>query len=123
MKLEKKTVEVMITMYCSNHHQSRNGACPDCQELVDYAWARLDKCPLKDSKPTCGKCTIHCYQPSMKTKIRSVMKYAGPRIVYKHPILASMYIIKHTRKQKTVHKNINCKTGIRIHEHNDTKNK
>jgi Nitrous oxide-stimulated promoter len=91
---EKKTIEAMVKIYCNAHHKARVGLCADCRGLLDYAMARLDKCPFGAKKPACSKCTIHCYGPSMRSRVTEVMKYAGPRMISKHPVLALMHAIK-----------------------------
>ncbi len=88
---EKKTVSAMIKLYCREVHKSQNLCC-DCQELKDYALLRLDKCPFGYDKPICNKCTIHCFSKEMREKIREVMRFAGPRMITKHPILALFHI-------------------------------
>ncbi|MDP3790205.1 MAG: nitrous oxide-stimulated promoter family protein [Candidatus Omnitrophota bacterium] len=94
MTKEKKTIAIMIKMYCSGHHASEEGLCRECQELLDYAGQRLDRCPFGRKKPACAKCRIHCYSPAMRAKVISIMKYAGPRMILKHPILAVMHGIQ-----------------------------
>jgi len=91
MTREKRTIEAMIKMYCSGHHASEGGLCRECQELLDYAGQRLDKCRFGEKKPACAKCTVHCYSPSMRPMVTAVMKYAGPRMISKHPILALLH--------------------------------
>ena len=85
---EKRTIEVMVTIYCRAHHGAAGELCADCREVLDYAWRRLDRCPFGAEKPTCANCPIHCYKPAMKAKAKSVMRYAGPRMCYRHPLLA-----------------------------------
>ncbi len=92
MVRENKTIEVMIRMYCRSHHSKDDTLCEDCQELLKYAGSRLQECPFGESKPTCAKCPVHCYRPSMRTKITSVMKYSGPRLLSEHPILALRHL-------------------------------
>ena len=86
----------MIGLYCSGHHQpsdqSGQQLCDDCQELLTYANQRLDKCPFGNQKPACSKCTVHCYRSEMQHKVREVMRYAGPRMLGKHPILALLHL-------------------------------
>ena len=88
---ESKTLEAMIEIYCHGCHDSKEGLCSECRELLDYAVQRLQNCPFQENKPTCSKCTIHCYKPDMREKIRAVMKYAGPRMLYRHPILSGVH--------------------------------
>jgi hypothetical protein len=98
IKRESKTVEVMISDYCHDHHFA-DKRCLECAELLDYALERLNKCPFKEGKTTCAKCPVHCYKPDMRQRIRAVMRYAGPRMIYRHPILASFHLIDGRRKK------------------------
>jgi hypothetical protein len=36
---------------------------------------------------------IHCYKPAMREKIKNVMRYSGPRVTFRHPILALFHVI------------------------------
>jgi hypothetical protein len=40
----------------------------------------------------------------MKEKIRAVMRYAGPLMIYRHPILALFHFIDGFRKEAIRHK-------------------
>ncbi len=89
---EKKTVAAMIRIHCRDQHGGRKALCPSCQALLQYAWQRLDKCPFGEGKSTCARCPVHCYQLRMREEIRRVMRYAGPRMLYTHPILAIRHL-------------------------------
>lgn len=93
MEREFKTVGLMIDLYCRGHHGSKDNLCSDCKELLNYVRQRLEKCPFKDNKPKCSKCTVHCYKPDMRKKIKAVMRYAGPRMLYRHPVLAGKHYL------------------------------
>jgi len=95
---ESKTVAVMISDYCHDHHEN-DAPCPECRELINYALKRLKKCPYQEGKTTCVLCPTHCYLPDMREKIRKVMMYVGPRMIYRHPVLALMHIIDGRRKK------------------------
>ena len=106
----------MIAMYCRDRHAAprtrggvgarpdgRSGAppgassadgglCADCAELLAYARARLEKCRYGAEKPTCAKCTTHCYKPAMRERVRAVMRYSGPRMLKEHPVLAVAHL-------------------------------
>lgn len=99
MQREKKTVRVTIKMYCNGCHDTGKELCGECKELLEYALSRLDKCPFQKGKTTCAKCPIHCYKPEMREKIRNVMRYSGPRMFSKHPILALFHFMDGTRKK------------------------
>ena len=99
IRREKKTIAVMIAMYCREHHGSAGvDLCPPCDALHAYAMQRIDKCPFCLAKPTCANCPIHCYKPDRREEVRQVMRYAGPRMMKRHPILAMLHIIDGFRK-------------------------
>ncbi len=97
-KRESKTIEAMIRLYCHDHHGSKDELCPECSDLWDYALVRLDRCPFRENKPTCAKCPVHCYKPEMREKVKAVMRYAGPRMLRRHPVLAVLHLIDGFRK-------------------------
>ena len=83
---EKKTLRVMIGVYCRGKHKGE--LCPECQKLLDYALLRTEKCPFMETKTFCSACKVHCYSKEMQEKIKEVMKYAGPRMLFYHPLQA-----------------------------------
>jgi hypothetical protein len=85
---EKRTIEAMLAVYCRAHHAERHGLCAACNELMRYAVCRLDRCPFGAAKTSCAQCPIHCYSPTMRTRVKEVMRYAGPRMLWRHPLLA-----------------------------------
>ena len=99
MKRERKTIELMIALYCREHHNTKHRPCDQCRELLEYALLRLDNCPFQENKTTCGNCPIHCYKPAMREKIREVMQYAGPRMIRHHPLLALGHVLDGLRKK------------------------
>jgi predicted amidophosphoribosyltransferase len=98
IKRESDTVTAMIALYCMKNHNP-DGLCPECIELIDYASKRLDKCPFQEGKTTCAKCPVHCYKPDMRERIRAVMRYSGPRMIYRHPFMAVLHLIHGLRKE------------------------
>ena len=97
MAREKRTIEAMVTIYCRGKHGGKK-LCTECSELLSYCNGRLDLCPFKDEKPTCFNCTIHCYSPQMRERIRPVMHYSGPHLLLRHPILAVQHVADGKRK-------------------------
>ena len=95
---EGKTIKVMISLYCRDHHQCEF-PCEQCRELLEYAIERVKQCPLQEKRTTCGKCKVHCYKPSMQKKIKEVMRYAGPKMLKAHPILAAKHMLKALAKR------------------------
>ena len=90
---EKRLIPGMIKRYCKAAHR-QNELCEECQELTKYALYRLEKCPFKENKQFCSFCKIHCYKPEMRTKMRSVMKYSGPRMIFSHPVFAISHAVQ-----------------------------
>lgn len=89
---EQRTVAQMIRIYC-RHKEGNRELCSDCLDLLEYALFRLSKCPFGDSKTSCRKCSVHCYRPDMKERVKMVMRYSGPRMILYHPIAAIRHII------------------------------
>ncbi|GEM_PF-12367 len=91
-KEEKALLACMIKIYCKgNRHKAP--LCPGCQALLSYAYQRIDKCPFMETKSFCSSCTVHCYQAEMREQIRRVMKYAGPRMLFVHPVPAVKHMV------------------------------
>lgn len=90
---ELETIRAMVRIHCHDRHGQRAELCPNCQELMDYATRRLDRCVFGDDKPTCANCKVHCYSDAKREEIRAVMRYAGPRMIWRHPLLAIAHIL------------------------------
>ena len=93
---EWKTVQAMIRIRCRELHEGEKALCDGCEELRRYAERRLEKCPFAEEKPACVMCPVHCYEATMRERVRQVMRYAGPRMVLRHPVLA----LRHLRDEK-----------------------
>jgi hypothetical protein len=100
MNPEVRTAIVMIHMYCRAHHGRDKGLCKECTGLLTYAQERIAACPFGEGKPICSKCTVHCYSPEMRARIQTVMRYAGPRMVWHHPILAIRHLWRLRRRSR-----------------------
>jgi hypothetical protein len=100
MEREKRTMEAMVDLFCKAQHGDRNGLCPECEELFEYALARLETCPFSTEKPTCAKCPVHCYKPVMRERIRTIMRYSGPRMLIHHPVLALHHLLDGVKSKK-----------------------
>jgi hypothetical protein len=85
---EQRTFDAMMEIYCRDHHGRRRGLCAECEGLRSYAEQRLIHCPFETDKPTCVNCKVHCYRAEMREAVKVVMRYAGPRMLLRHPILA-----------------------------------
>lgn len=99
LSIERITLEKMIQLYCRKHHH-HPALCPECSQLLAYAEARLEKCPFGADKPTCQNCTVHCYSPEMRQKIKEVMRFSGPRMILYHPLLAVRHLLHNQQSQE-----------------------
>ena len=102
---EKKMVGEMIALYCrKNHHTAKGELCEECRELNDYAVMRIDKCPFMETKTFCSNCPVHCYKKDMREKIRQVMRFSGPRMIFYHPVPAIRHVVETMKEKKRLEK-------------------
>ncbi|GAB4373844.1 MAG: nitrous oxide-stimulated promoter family protein [Spirochaetales bacterium] len=80
---------MMIDLYYRSHPDL---AGEEKEGLIDYALNRLESCRFGEDKPTCSRCPVHCYRSDMRERIRAVMRYAGPRMLVYHPLLAILHL-------------------------------
>ena len=93
IKREQETIRAMLAIYCPDHHGvGRGGLCQECSELLAYAERRLATCPFQDDKPACNHCEVHCYGAMKRERVRAVMRYAGPRMLLRHPWLSLLHL-------------------------------
>ena len=104
---DAQTLRAMTQMYCKSHHgtnskrtdgkkNSDTALCERCSAVLSYSLERTAKCP-HEHKGNCKDCSIHCYKPDMRAAIKEIMSYAGPRMLYAHPLLALRYVAKKIR--------------------------
>lgn len=97
---EKRIVALMIALYCRKKHKN-NSLCDRCKTLVEFTAERLDKCVYGEQKPACIDCKVHCYRTNeeMRSAIKTVMRYSGPRMLFYHPKDSFYHFL---RKKKSV---------------------
>ena len=93
LQREFNTIKAMVRLYCKEHHKTGGIICNECSEVVEYSRDRLLCCPFQDKKSTCGKCVVHCYKKDMQKKVIDIMRYAGPKMALKHPLMAMQHFI------------------------------
>ncbi len=90
---EKRVVEIMVRLYC-RHKEGNDCLCTDCSALVEYARYRLERCPFGERKTSCKRCSVHCYKPEMRERMRQVMRFSGPRMLFRHPWIAMKHLLQ-----------------------------
>lgn len=93
LEKEKEVFKLMVEIYCKGH-KHENSICLDCQLIVDYGIRRIDNCPFGEEKTFCSQCKIHCFQDEKRKKVKEIMRYSGPRMIFYHPIMALKHIFK-----------------------------
>ncbi len=87
------TVDHMIGIFCTGSHDGEEGPCNHCRQLLEQVKKAVDLCPYKEDKPVCGRCATYCYDPAVAQQLHSVMHYAGPRMMVRHPVLAFLHLV------------------------------
>lgn len=90
---EKKVISQMISLYCMKKHNGEE-LCSECQALKAYALKRLENCRYGESKPFCNRCSTPCYAKEQKERIKKVMRFSGPRMLFYHPITTVKHLFK-----------------------------
>jgi len=99
---EKRTISQMVVIFCEGAHQREGRTeraycgellCPECLQIDSYAVLRTDQCRKMEIKTLCEDCENFCYEPAKRQSIREVMRYAGPRMMKRHPIAAIRHLI------------------------------
>jgi len=47
----------------------------------------------------CSLCPVHCYSQTNRERIRTVMGYAGPRMLWRHPWLTLLHFRDKQRRE------------------------
>ena len=95
---EWRTVFFMIQLYCKGRHKNHlalknpEKLCEECKSLARYVRERVEKCPFMETKTFCSACRVRCYKAEMRQKIREVMRFSGPRMLFYNPGLAVKHV-------------------------------
>lgn len=109
-KEEFETVNLMIGLFCHKKHKTKKGElCKECNELKDYCKYRLSLCPWGDKKSFCSNCKIHCYDKEHRERIKEVMRFSGPRMLFHHPKLAIKHVAQTLNQKRKMRKIENAK--------------
>lgn len=102
-KSSRKSVEDRLTMeaigkiYCRGHHKDRQRdsvlLCPECRSVIEETLKRTEACP-NGHVGNCQDCDIKCQRGEAQENIRHIMRYAAPRMVFRHPVMTVKYLRK-----------------------------
>ena len=99
LRRDLRTLATFVSIYCSQRHETRDKSpmflkthdvtaiagrevclCSSCAKLLSHAFMKRTHCPM-DPKPACKHCPNHCYSPTYRKAMRSVMRYSGRRLL------------------------------------------
>ena len=109
---ETLTVLAMLEMYCSKHHHGQEkrrllpfgeyALCPKCAEKAAILIRQTSRCPHMAYKTFCHECPRPCHRPD--PEIAAMMRYSGPRLMLRHPILAFRHLHYLLARRKVLRK-------------------
>ncbi len=97
---DTQTLADLVEIWCAGQHGDRERRplvsptvdlgvyrrppllCEDCAAHMLYGEHRRALCP-KDPKPFCAHCDIHCFRRDEAAWQRQVMRYSGPRSMWR----------------------------------------
>ena len=92
IKMKKEIISLMVKLYCQKKHTDKI-LCPQCKDLLNYCFERLESCPEKLDNFFCNNCQINCFAQKQQDEIRKVMRFAGPRMLFYHPPLVVKFLL------------------------------
>ena len=89
-KIEAETISTVLALYCRKKHRCKT-PCIRCRIILDYALLQLCKCPYLDKKPKCSHCEMSCFKKEVRRELKIIMRWAGKRMIFYHPILTLLH--------------------------------
>lgn len=97
---DRRTLEAIGRIYCGGNHvdaaKDSAGMCPECREAIEQTLARASSCP-HGHEGNCQDCKTQCQRGEAQERIRVIMRYAAPRMAFRHPIMTFEYLRKKLR--------------------------
>lgn len=99
---DRATMEAIGKIYCRGNHdaaaRSNDIMCPDCRQTIEHTLERASSCPYGHNH-NCEDCETHCQRGQSQQDIKRIMRYAAPRMAYRHPLMTLVYLKKKLRKE------------------------
>lgn len=100
---DRRTLEAIGSIYCRGNHDAAKrdaaGMCPECREAIEQTLDRASSCP-HGHEGNCQDCKTHCQRGEAQVRIKAIMRYAAPRMAFRHPIMTLEYMRKKLRDRK-----------------------
>lgn len=94
---DRRTLEAIGSIYCRGHHpgvaKDTGGLCPACRGTIEQTLDRAAACPYGHGH-NCEDCETHCQRGEAQQRIKAIMAYAAPRMVFRHPLMTLEYLKK-----------------------------
>ncbi len=96
-------LQTAVDGYAKAHPNWRRAAlCPSCMELVTRVEGRTERCPHMAYKSYCHLCPRPCHPPAEMARITPLMRYSGPRLLLRHPVLTLRHVRGVMRSKKII---------------------
>ena len=93
---DRRVLEAMGSIYCQGNHadaqKDEGGMCPECRATIENTLSRAASCPYGHQD-----CKTHCQRGDAQIRIKAIMRYAAPKMMFRHPIMAFEYLRKKLR--------------------------
>ncbi len=90
-------MEAIGSIYCRGNHlnatRDAGGMCPECRRVIEQTLERSAACPYGHAG-NCEDCKTHCQRGEARDAIRRIMRYAAPRMAFRHPVMTFRYLRK-----------------------------
>ena len=84
---EIDTIRAIVSLHCrKKHDHPPKLLCSECEDLLTYCEQKIQYCPWGDKRGQCVTCKSNCFHPDYIKRIKPMMRWAGPRLIFYHPI-------------------------------------
>ena len=99
---DRRTLAAIGSIYCKGNHPSaqrdETGMCPECRAVIEATAQRAEACPF-GHEGNCQDCSVRCQRGEAQVRIKQIMRYAAPRMAFRHPLMTLEYLRKKRRSR------------------------
>lgn len=96
-------MEAIGSIYCCGNHddviRGEDIMCPECRKAIEGTLQRAEACP-HGHEGNCQDCDTHCQRGEAQQSIKRIMRYAAPRMAFRHPLMTATYLRKKLRGKR-----------------------